>query len=66
MKKNSVFFFLFNRIKPKSAYQTGANVAFFKDEVKEAIEPIIYEKIPEIYCKEIQFEDIKCDYELSS
>jgi len=66
MKKNSVFFFLFNRIKPKSAYQTGANVSFFKDEVKEAVEPIIYEKIPEIYCKEIEYEDIKCDYELSS
>ena len=66
MKKNAVFFFLFNRIKPKSAYQTGANVAFFKDEVKEADEPKIYEQIPEIYCKEIQYKDIKCDYELSS
>ena len=30
MEQNSVFFFLFNRIKPKSAFQTGANVIFFK------------------------------------
>ena len=28
MEKNSIFFFLFNRIKPKSAFQTGANVFF--------------------------------------
>ena len=66
MKKNSVFFFLFNRIKLKSAYQTGANVVFYKDEVNDAVEPIIYDKIPETYCKEMQYEDIKCDYELSS
>ena len=62
MNKNSLFFFLFNRIKSKSAYQTGANVGFFKYEVKEAIEPKSYEKLPEKYSKEVEYEDKKCDY----
>ena len=65
MKKNSIFFFLFNRIKSKTAYQTGANVGFFKNEVKDAVEPISYEKLPEKYCKDVQYDDNKCDYELN-
>ena len=65
MNKNSIFFFLFNRIKLKSLYQTGANVGFFKDEVPDAIEPKSYEKLPEKYCKEIEYEDKRYDYEFS-
>ena len=66
MKKNDIFFFLFNRIKKKSSYQTGANAGFFKKEVPNAIEPISYEKMPEIYCKEVKYKNIKYDYEFSS
>lgn len=64
MIKNSIFFFLFNRIKTKSNYQTGANVSFFKNEIDEAIEPISYKNIPEKYCKEIEYKENECDYEL--
>lgn len=63
MSKNSVFFFLFNRIKSKSAYQTGANVGFFKKEVEEAVEPKSFQQLPEKYCKEVSFENQKWDYE---
>ena len=63
MKKNSIFFFLFNRNKIKSTYQTGANVGFYKDEVPNAIEPIEYEKLPEKYCREVEYTEQKYDYE---
>lgn len=66
MDKNSTFFFLFNRVKLKSTYQTGANVGFFKKEVPDALEPISYEKMPEKYCREIEYKEKKCDYEFSS
>ena len=66
MEQNSVFFFLFNRIKPKSAFQTGANVIFFKENVMDAIEPIPYNKIPDEYCLKKEFTDNKCNYEFAN
>ena len=71
MEQNSVFFFLFsllniNRIKPKSAFQTGANVIFFKENVMDAIEPISYNKIPDEYCLKKEFTDNKCNYEFAN
>ena len=66
MEQNSVFFFLFNRIKPKSAFQTGANVIFFKENVMDAIEPISYKKIPDEYCLKKEFTDNKCNYEFAN
>ena len=66
MEKNSVFFFLFNRIKLKSAFQTGANVIFYKESVSDAIEPISYDKIPDQYCEEITYRENKCNYEFVS
>ena len=66
MEKNSIFFFLFNRIKPKSAFQTGANVIFYKEPVLNAKEPITYDKIPDKYCLEKQFSEENCNYEFSS
>ena len=66
MEQNSVFFFLFNRIKPKSAFQTGANVIFFKENVMDAIEPISYNKIPDEYCLKKKFTDNKCNYEFAN
>ena len=65
MNKNSLFFFLFNRIKSKSSYKTGANVGFFKNEIIEAEEPKSYTSLPEKYCKEIQYEEREFDYEFS-
>ena len=66
MEQNSVFFFLFNRIKPKSAFQTGANVIFFKENVMDAIEPISYNKIPDEYCLKKEYTDNKCNYEFAN
>ena len=43
MEKKSIFFFLFNRIKPKSAFQTGANVGFYKEIVPDAKKPLSYD-----------------------
>ena len=65
MEKKSIFFFLFNRIKPKSAFQTGANVGFYKEIVPDAKKPLSYDKIPNKYCKEIIFEENKCNYEFA-
>ena len=65
MNKNDLFFFLFNRIKSKSVYQTGANVGFFKSEVPEAVAPKSYIKLPEKYCKEVEYVEKKYDFELS-
>ena len=65
MEKNSVFFFLFNRIKSKSAFQTGANVIFYKEAVDNAFEPQPYDKIPDRYCIEKEFEEIKSNYEFA-
>ena len=65
MEKNYIFFFLFNRIKPKSAFQTGANVIFYKDIVPDAKEPIQYNHLPDKYCKELQFKEKKCNYEFA-
>ena len=66
MEKNSVFFFLFNRIKSKSAFQTGANVIFYKEIVNEAKEPISYDKLPDKYCLEIEYKENKCNYEFAN
>ena len=66
MNKNSLFFFLFNRIKLKSTYQTGANVGFFRNEFPGADEPKSYKNLPEKYCKEIEYEKKEFDYEFSS
>ena len=66
MNKNSLFFFLFNRIKLKSTYQTGANVGFFRNEFSGADEPKSYKNLPEKYCKEIEYEKKEFDYEFSS
>ena len=66
MEQNSVFFFLFNRVKPKSAFQTGANVIFFKENVMDAIEPISYNKIPDEYCLKKEYTDNKCNYEFAN
>ena len=66
MNKNDVFFFLFNRIKIKSSYQTGGNAGFFKKEVSDAIQPLSYEKFPDQYCKEIKYIDKKYDFEFST
>ena len=66
MEKNSIFFFLFNRIKLKSAFQTGANVIFYKEAVPEAKEPISYNKIPNKYCLEMEFRENKCNYEFTN
>ena len=63
MEKNSIFFFLFNRVKIKSAYQTGANVIFYKEAVPDAKEPISYDKLPNKYCLEIEFQEKNCNYE---
>ena len=65
MNKDSIFFFLFNRIKMKSAFQTGANVGFYKEIVDGAKEPISYNIIPNKYYKEINFEINKCNYEFA-
>ena len=65
MEKNSVFFFLFNRIKSKSAYQTGANVLFYKEAVADAFEPKSYDKIPTKYCLEKEFKENKSNYEFA-
>ena len=65
MNRNDLFFFLFNRIKSKSVYQTGANVGFFKSEVPEAVTPKSYIKLPEKYCKEVEYVEKKYDFELS-
>lgn len=66
MEKNSIFFFLFNRIKPKSAFQTGANVIFYKEPVLNAREPISYDKIPDKYCFEKKLSEDKCNYEFAN
>ena len=66
MEKNSIFFFLFNRIKPKSAFQTGANVFFYKEPVENAKEPLPYDKIPDRYFLEKKFSEDKCNYEFAS
>lgn len=63
MKKDSIFLFIFNRINSKSAFQTGANVGFFKEIVQDAKEPILYDKIPNKFCEEIEFKENKCNYE---
>jgi hypothetical protein len=63
MEKNSIFFFLFNRVKIKSAYQTGANVIFYKEAVPDAKEPISYDKLPNKYSLEIEFQEKNCNYE---
>ena len=65
MEKNSVFFFLFNRIKSKSAFQTGANVIFYKEAVNNAFEPKSYDKIPNKFCLEKKFKINKCNYEFA-
>ena len=66
MNKNSKFFFLFNRVKSKAVYQTGANVGFFKDSVPNASEPKSYDILPGKYCKEIEYEERPFYYQLSS
>ena len=63
MEKNSVFFFLFNRIKSKSAFQTGVNVLFYKEAVTNAFEPKSYDKIPTKYCLEKELKENKSNYE---
>ena len=65
MEKNSIFFFLFNRVKLKSAFQTGANVIFYKEAVPDAKEPISYDKVPNRYCLEVEFRENKCNYEFA-
>jgi hypothetical protein len=65
MCKNSIFFFIFNRIKSKALYQTGGNVGFFKNEVPEAPEPKSYDNLPEKYCKEIEYKDRPFYYKFS-
>ena len=66
MEKNSIFFFLFNRVKLKSAFQTGANVIFYKEAVPDAKEPISYDKVPNRYCLEVEFRENKCNYEFAN
>ena len=64
-KKILCSFFLFNRIKSKSAYQTGANVLFYKEAVADAFEPKSYDKIPTKYCLEKEFKENKSNYEFA-